>query len=179
MRLVLILLNRPKFCSAMEFTKKLYLLRYVLMVATVFVTITANAQTVDSSIVEDTALPDTATFAISTDVVPVSNPVIKKNRSSVLGNAAAKVFLTETTEGCQPGSEGVAIQNIGESVAIAYIEMTVTSGATLIYGHSNIKRIQIDNLSPNEVRFIGCRGCKGNQSGKVCTSYKLLGANFK
>ncbi len=163
----------------MEFIKKLYLLRYVLLVATVFVTITANAQTVDSSVVEDTALPDTATGAISTDVVPVSKPVIKKNRSSVVGNAAAKVFLTEAPEGCQPGQEGVSIQNIGDNVAIAYLEMTVTSGATLIYGHSNIKRIKIDNLSPNEVRFIGCQGCKGNQSGKVCTSYKLLGANFK
>ncbi len=78
----------------MEFTKKLYLLRYVLMVAAVFVTITANAQTVDSSILEDITLTDRATGAISTDLVPVSKPVIKKNRLSVVGNAAAKVFLT-------------------------------------------------------------------------------------
>jgi hypothetical protein len=101
-----------------------------------------------------------------------------KPRSSVVGNAAGKVFLTDAIEGCQPGVEGVAIQNVGDNVAIAYIEMTITSGSSMISGHMNRKRIKVDNLSPNETRFIGCKGCKGSQSGKVCTTYTLLGANF-
>ena len=110
---------------------------------------------------------------------PAKKQTPAKPRSSVVGNAAGKVFLTEATEGCQPGLEGVAIQNIGEGVAIAYLELTISTGNNAINGHMNRKRIKVDNLSPNEVRFIGCKGCKGSQSGKVCTSYTLLGANFK
>ncbi len=136
--------------------------RFVVLFSALLSAATAGAQTSDS--------------AVAAQPQKQAPP---KPRSSVVGNAAGKVFLTDVTEGCQPGVEGVAIQNVGDNVAIAYIEMTITSGSSMISGHMNRKRIKVDNLSPNETRFIGCKGCKGSQSGKVCTTYTLLGANFK
>jgi hypothetical protein len=137
-------------------------IRFVVLLSALLSASTVGAQTTDSAIA---AQPQ--------------KQVPPKPRSSVAGNASGKVFLTDVTEGCQPGTEGVAIQNVGDNVAIAYIEMTITSGSSMISGHMNRKRIKVDNLSPNETRFIGCKGCKGSQSGKVCTTYTLLGANFK
>lgn len=121
-------------------------------------------------------------YGQSADTVNVQSANKQSNlkpKSTVIGNAADKVFLTDANEPCQFGQMGVAIHNTGDDVVIAYIEVSVTSGANPIQGHLYTKRIKVDNLSPKELRFLGCKGCKTSQSGKVCTTYKLLGANSK
>ncbi len=98
---------------------------------------------------------------------------------SIKGNARKAIAMMEGKEGCANGLKAVVLVNKDATRPLkAKVDISVvytgTSG-----GHVSNKSILVDNLNMNETRTIGCSGCVQNPTGKTCTTYKIVAAQFK
>ena len=95
---------------------------------------------------------------------------------SIKGNASGAVSIVSATGSCNNNLKPVGIMSKATNGRnlIARIEVTAAYN-----GHVSKKNINIDNIAPNETRYIGCSGCMDNPSGQTCTSYKILAAAYK
>lgn len=93
----------------------------------------------------------------------------------IKGNAAKDVSIVNATGACTGSMKPIGIFNKadGRSVMVK-IELSVTYS-----GHISRKNQIIDNIGPNETRFIGCSGCQENASGQACSTYKIIAAVYK
>jgi hypothetical protein len=95
---------------------------------------------------------------------------------TIKGNARNDVAFVPMKGGsCGNGMEGLSITNKHTSRT-----MMVRVDVSVMYnGRISKKSTLIDNLSPKEVRAVGCSGCIDKPTGKACTTYKIIAAQFK
>lgn len=95
---------------------------------------------------------------------------------TIKGNARNEVAFVPMKGGsCGNGMEGLSITNKHTSRT-----MMVRVDVSVMYnGRISKKSTLIDNLSPKEVRAVGCSGCIDKPTGKACTTYKIIAAQFK
>jgi hypothetical protein len=95
----------------------------------------------------------------------------------VKGNAGKDVSIVPATgTACANNLSPIGIVNkcTNSRAIIALVEVT-----TVFSGHASKKQIRVDNVAPNETRYIGCSGCIKSPTGQTCTTYKILAAIYK
>ena len=106
--------------------------------------------------------------------VITAGPLTVFEQDSVKGSAGKDVSFIDAVSKCGSGLRGVAITNKSIKLVLATVELT-----TAYNGHISKKIITVDDLTPNEIKYIGCYGCTDNTLFKTCTTYKILTAVYK
>lgn len=115
-----------------------------------------------------------APTAVAKTAAPRPAPV-KKSIDTIRGNAGKDLEIIEWKGDCTTPMKSMAITNKSANRTIkAAVEVLVN-----FMGRQSKKNVIIDNLNAGETRFIGCAGCIDNQTGKTCTSYKIIIAMYK
>ncbi|GAA4467995.1 hypothetical protein GCM10023093_24760 [Nemorincola caseinilytica] len=96
-------------------------------------------------------------------------------QDTIKGNARNDVSFVALEGGCSGEMKGIAITNKSETRTM----MVRVDVSVMFNGRMSKKSTLVDNLSPKEVRTIGCTGCIDKPTGKACTSYKIIAAAFK
>ncbi len=93
---------------------------------------------------------------------------------TIKGNAGKDVALLAVKSACGE-LQGIAITNRSATrILMARVDISVT-----YRGRMSQKSTLVDNLSPGEVRTLGCTGCVNKSTGKACTRYKIIAAAYK
>lgn len=173
-------------------------LKYFLPLAIVFACTTGAYAQVEDSTAPPSDLPDAVEAPTSTPepavantsgavgITPVSpaanKPATPPTRrpapvaDTIKGNARNDVAFVPMKGGsCGNGMEGLSITN----KHISRTMMVRVDVSVMYNGRISKKSTLIDNLSPKEVRAVGCSGCIDKPTGKACTTYKIIAAQFK
>lgn len=133
-------------------------------------------EAVDASL--ESPLAETPATAPSTTATKPAAPPVRRvvNVDTIKGNARNDVaFVPLKNANCGNGMDGLAITNKHVNRT-----MMVRVDVSVMYnGRMSKKSTLVDNLSPKEVRTIGCSGCIDKPTGKACTTYKIIAAQFK
>lgn len=157
-------------------------MKFKLLVVLAFVfsfTTRVNAQVQDSASAppSEPAQVDNAAQRQTMTAPPAAKvaPPRPKNVDTVKGNAGKDVSIVPSTSPCANDLKSLAVTNKSATRTIKVgIEVQV-----VFMGRMTKKNIIVDNLSPNEVRAIGCSGCVSNATGKTCTTYRIFAAMYK
>ena len=96
---------------------------------------------------------------------------------AIKGNAAKDVSIVSAVGSCPgAGMKPIGIINKSANGKAVMVKIELTANYS---GHVSKKNSIIDNIAPNETRFIGCSGCTESASGQNCSSYKILAAVYK
>ena len=95
---------------------------------------------------------------------------------AIKGNAAKDVSIVSATGSCSGSMKPIGIVNNAANGKSVIVKIELTANYS---GHVSKKSSIIDNIAPNETRFIGCTGCIDNPSGKTCSTYKIIAAAYK
>ncbi|MBE2288708.1 MAG: hypothetical protein IAE95_04085, partial [Chitinophagaceae bacterium] len=94
---------------------------------------------------------------------------------TIKGNAGRMVAIVDAKGDCANGMKSSGITNrSADRSLMARVDVIMTFG-----GRMSKKSVLIDNLAAGETRFVGCGGCVDNQTGKTCTTYKIIAAQYK
>lgn len=122
-----------------------------------------------------TAEPEATTAAPAAAAKPAApkpRPVVQ---DTIKGNARNDVSFVALPSSCGGEMKNLAITNKNETrVMMVRVDVSV-----MYSGRISKKSTLVDNLSPKEVRTIGCSGCIDKPTGKACTTYKIIAAQFK
>jgi hypothetical protein len=119
---------------------------------------------------ENTVAPTVATA--KPRVAPPVRQVVRTD--TIKGNGRNDVELLAVKSSCGELT-GVAIKNkASKGVMMVRVDVSV-----VFSGRMSKKSTLVDNLGPNEVRSIGCTGCIEKSTGKACTTYKIIAAQYK
>lgn len=146
---------------------------FTLFAFSFLITAAANAQ-------EDpkTATPQSATAGEAVPQQAKPQPPARPAQmrtDTIKGNAGRMVAIVDAKGDCANGMKSLGITNRSTDRSLmARVDVIMTFG-----GRMSKKSVLIDNLAAGETRFVGCGGCVDNQTGKTCTTYKIMAAQYK
>lgn len=120
-------------------------------------------------------VPKTEAPAAAAAPAPAAPRTAPVRTDTIKGNAGRDVAIVVATGDCANGMKPMGITNKNATRPLmAKVDVIVTFS-----GRMSKKSVLIDNLAAGEVRYIGCAGCVDNQTGKTCTTYKIIAAAYK
>ncbi len=113
---------------------------------------------------------------VSVQTKPIMPARLATSPDVIKGNATKDVSIVSTGGSCLAGMKPVGIVNTSSNGKAIKVKVELAANYST---HVSKKTTIIDNIAPNETRFIGCTGCIENVAGETCSTYKILAAIYK